>query len=189
MSAVLAPAVVLTCHPDARSGAVRAIFARVRRMPGALLSVSYCLEGDVARIRLPPERPAHRAERLWEHTCCEMFISREGSTAYHELNFAPSGQWAAYAFTRYRERQALEGEALNPRIAVRRTPTRLELDAEVRLERLSPALAAAALALALCSVVEDEDGTLSYWALKHPPGRPDFHHPDAFALELDEVRH
>jgi hypothetical protein len=41
------------------------------------------------------------------------------------------------------------------------------------------------LQLALSAVVEDEQGLLSYWALKHPPGRPDFHHPDAFALELE----
>jgi hypothetical protein len=39
-------------------------------------------------------------------------------------------------------------------------------------------------------VVLEEDGgalsgALSYWALRHPPGKPDFHHPAGFALELD----
>jgi hypothetical protein len=38
--------------------------------------------------------------------------------------------------------------------------------------------------LGLSAVIEEERGMLSYWALKHPTGRPDFHHPDAFALEL-----
>jgi hypothetical protein len=33
-------------------------------------------------------------------------------------------------------------------------------------------------------VIEAADGSLSYWALRHPPGKPDFHHRDAFALEL-----
>jgi hypothetical protein len=42
----------------------------------------------------------------------------------------------------------------------------------------------ASLALALSAVVEDEHGGLSYWALKHPPGKPDFHHPDLFVLHL-----
>jgi hypothetical protein len=37
--------------------------------------------------------------------------------------------------------------------------------------------------------VEDRSGSLSYWALRHAAGKPDFHHPDAFALELDEVRY
>jgi len=33
-------------------------------------------------------------------------------------------------------------------------------------------------------VVEELDGSHSYWALRHPPGKPDFHHSDAFALEI-----
>ena len=34
------------------------------------------------------------------------------------------------------------------------------------------------------AVIEEKDGTKSYWALAHPPGEPDFHHPDCFALDL-----
>jgi len=41
-----------------------------------------------------------------------------------------------------------------------------------------------AMRLALSAVIEEERGRLSYWALRHPPGKPDFHHPDAFALAL-----
>ena len=32
--------------------------------------------------------------------------------------------------------------------------------------------------------MKDVDGGISYWALAHPPGKPDFHHPDSFALTL-----
>ncbi len=39
--------------------------------------------------------------------------------------------------------------------------------------------------LALSAVIEETDGTKSYWALRHPPGAPDFHHPDCFALTLE----
>ena len=39
--------------------------------------------------------------------------------------------------------------------------------------------------LALAAVIEEVDGTKSYWALRHPPGKPDFHHPDCFALTLE----
>jgi len=43
--------------------------------------------------------------------------------------------------------------------------------------------------VALCVVIEERNGALSgafsYWALRHPLQRPDFHHPDGFALELD----
>jgi hypothetical protein len=36
-------------------------------------------------------------------------------------------------------------------------------------------------------VIESADGSISYWALRHPAGRPDFHHLDGFALLLDAV--
>ena len=37
---------------------------------------------------------------------------------------------------------------------------------------------------ALSAVIEEASGTKSYWALAHPPGKPDFHHSDAFVLDL-----
>ena len=37
---------------------------------------------------------------------------------------------------------------------------------------------------ALSAVIEEADGTKSYWALAHAPGKPDFHHADGFALEM-----
>jgi hypothetical protein len=43
----------------------------------------------------------------------------------------------------------------------------------------------ARLSVALSAVIEDNRGMLSYWALKHPPGKPDFHHRDGFALEIE----
>jgi hypothetical protein len=74
---------------------------------------------------------------------------------------------------------------LDPEISVRRTPNRIELDAVIRLDCLPQMQPHAPLRLALSTVVEDEHGRLSYWALRHPPGKPDFHHPDAFALDLE----
>jgi hypothetical protein len=56
------------------------------------------------------------------------------------------------------------------------------------LPRLSPAYRRARLAVGLAVIIEEESGGLSYWALRHAPGKPDFHHAGAFALELDEVR-
>lgn len=177
--------VTLTRHPDAHGEAVRGIGARVGRMPGGALAVTYVIDGDIDRLRVPRPRPAAIAHRLWQHTCCEMFIARKDSPAYHEFNLAPSGEWAAYAFDRYRHGAALAEEALAPQVAVRSTRDKLELDAVIRLDRLSARYAETPLLLALSAVIEDEDGSLSYWALRHPPGAPDFHHPHAFALELE----
>lgn len=154
-----------------------------------MLQLTYVIEGDLARLRVPPARAPRIAERLWQHTCCEVFIARKGALAYHEFNFAPSGEWTAYAFTRYRDGGPVADESLDPRIAVRSGADKLELDAAIRLDRLSAMYAGATLSLGLSAVIEDQDGALSYWAAKHPPGNPDFHHPDAFAVELDEIRH
>jgi hypothetical protein len=66
-------------------------------------------------------------------------------------------------------------------IDVRRFDDRLELDATLQLASLQ---AARNLKLALTAVVEDDSGNLSYWALRHAPGKPDFHHPNGFVLEL-----
>jgi len=181
-------AVALICHPGTRSDAVRGVRARVTRTADGILAVRYSLEGDLDRLRIPRARTPRIAERLWQHTCCEMFVASKGSPGYHEFNFGPSGEWAAYAFARYRDGGLLADEQLDPKIAVRSTEGRFELDARVRLSRLSPIHHAAALSLAVSAVVEDDSGKLSYWALRHPPGKPDFHHPDAFALEFDEIR-
>jgi len=181
-------AVALVCHPDTRSDAVRGIRARVTRSVDGTLAVHYALDADLDRLRVPRPRKPRIAEGLWQHTCCEIFVARTGSPAYHEFNLGPSGEWAVYAFARYRDGDVLADEELNPAVTVRSTAGSLELDARVRLDRLSPIHPGARLALAVSAVIEDDSGALSYWALRHPPGKPDFHHPDAFAMELDEVR-
>ena len=180
-------AVTLMRHPESRSGAVRGVGARVCREPGGTLAITYSIEGDLARLRVPPPRPPRIAQGLWQHTCCECFIALHSRPEYHEFNFAPSGEWAAYAFAKYREGAPLADEALNPRIAVRTAAEKLELDASIPLDRLSAMHPRGRFALALTAVVEGEHGALSWWALKHPPGKPDFHHPDAFALEINSA--
>ena len=179
-------AVTLTCHPATPTDAVRGMSARVRRSPGERLTVSYLVKGDCERLRVPAPRPPRPADRLWEHTCCEVFIARKGTPAYLEYNFSPSGEWAAYAFSSYRAPRADEPQPALPRptITVHGSSGALELDAVISLD--GPAQPAGArLALALSAVIEDSEGKLSYWALRHPSGKPDFHHPDAFVLELD----
>ncbi|HYH43254.1 MAG TPA: hypothetical protein VD867_14865, partial [Burkholderiales bacterium] len=93
--------------------------------------------------------------------------------------------WAAFAFERYREAAALIDASLDPRIAVQSDAERFTLKATVDLDHLSPHLARAPLSIGLSAVIEDRDGALSYWALAHLPGKPDFHHAHAFALELE----
>ena len=181
-------AVALARHPYTPDDVLRGVLARVSRLPRGVLAVTWVLDGALDRLRVPAPRLPCVADRLWEHTCCEIFIARKGQPAYHEFNLSPSGEWAAYAFGRYRDPAPLAGgsaaKELEPQVAVRRDAEKLELDAQIRLDRLSPVHAGAELSLAISVVAEAQDGGLSYWALKHPAGRPDFHHAAAFALEL-----
>ena len=180
----MADSLALICHPSTPAGAVRRIEARARRAPKAKLELTYTLTGDLTRLRLPPPRERRFAERLWEHTCFEAFIKMEETAAYHELNFAPSGEWAVLSFAAYRKGAVLDDLALAPQMAVRSGDDQLALEATVQLDLLSAEYAQAALRIGLSAVIEAMDGTLSYWALRHPPGKPDFHHADAFALRL-----
>jgi len=69
-------------------------------------------------------------------------------------------------------------------LQVRRDDDGLELMATVHLAGVAPLCDAPALRLALAAVIEEKDGRLGYWALRHPPGKPDFHHPEGYTLEL-----
>jgi hypothetical protein len=178
----------LVCHPDTPSAAVRRIEARVARAGSGMLSLTYEVAGDLDRALVPPPQTPRRGEKLWEHTCFEVFVRLPGREAYHELNFAPSRAWAAFAFDRYRAGAALADGTIDPQIVVRSGEGRLMLEVTIALAGLSKSYTRSRLALGLTAVIEDRDGALSYWALAHPPGKPDFHHPQGYALELDETR-
>jgi hypothetical protein len=135
-------------------------------------------------LTIPAKSLPRRTDRLWEHTCFEAFIRVDGDPSYYEVNFSPSGEWAAYSFRAYRDGGPLPDQSWSPEIVVRCEADRIELDAVVRLDRLSSIRSGTTLRLGLSAVIETNDGTLSYWALKHPGAKPDFHHPDSFALEL-----
>jgi hypothetical protein len=149
--------------------------------PGDILSLVFAIEGDLSRLRIPEPGLSQRADGLWAHTCLEAFMMAEGGPGYREFNFSPSGEWAVYALRGYRDGGAPE-VAPGPGIAVRRSGDRLALDAQIRADALPPGRS---LRLGLSAVVEDTEGVLSYWALRHPAGKPDFHHTDAFALPLE----
>jgi len=170
----------LARHHQTPSQAIRGIDVVVGGAPGGILTLAFALEGDLYGLRIPESRPPGRTGGLWRHTCFEAFVMADEGPGYREFHFSPSGEWAVYAFRGYRQGGELEVE-LTPGIAVRRSGDRLALYAEIRQVFLPPGRS---LRLGLSAVVEDADGMLSYWALRHHPGKPDFHHTDAFALQL-----
>ena len=173
----------LRCHPSTRAEAVCAIQVLVCRSASAELRMTFRLDGDITRIRVPLPGVPRIGTQLWQHTCFEVFIAVEGQPSYHEFNFAPSGEWAVYAFNGYREGGPLANDTMRPHIAARSTGSRLELDALVRVDLLSAVHPHASLRIGLSAVVEACDG-LSYWAIHHPSDKPDFHNAAGFALLL-----
>ena len=174
----------LRCHPSLRSRWVRDIQVLVRRSASDELHLKYFLNGDIPQIQIPLASAPRIGTQLWQHTCFEAFVAVDGQSAYHEFNFAPSGEWAVYAFLGYRNRGPHVNEIMPPRITVRCTQNRLELDTLVRLGGLSTIHHRVPLRLGLSAVIESSDG-LSYWALRHPAGKPDFHNADGFALVVE----
>lgn len=183
----------LLAHPDTLHAAVRRVAVSVEWVSPDSLRFQYVLEADLRRLCIPPPvADAGRTDELWAHTCFEVFVGFARSPRYLELNFSPSGQWAAYRFESYRQGRVAAALDALPRLALSRSEGRLELQAEVSLGGLlrlrgpfAEASADRRLRIGLSAVVEDQEGRLSYWALRHPPGRPDFHHPHGFSLALE----
>ncbi len=173
-----APLRWLAPHPGQPAPAGYSVRAAAAWTGPGQLRLRFDVRGPAGTLRWPAS--AHLPERrdgLWQHTCCEAFI-QAGGGSYLELNLAPEGHWAAYAFTGYRKRAARAPELAAPRVVAATTQDgdagHWTLQAVVELP-LAMAMATHA-PLGLCAVLESaRDATLSYWALAHPRAQPDFH--------------
>lgn len=174
----------LMAHP-ATPGPDIALTVDVSRT--AELRFAYALHGDLDAIVLPPLVTPAFADELWRHTCFEAFIGSDRNPAYYEYNFSPSGRWAVYGFADYRRARAVDPAALAPTVDWQHRDRLLTLGATVPLARLAD-LADVSLRVGVSAVIEARDGTLSYLALHHPAGRPDFHHAAARTLVLPARR-
>jgi hypothetical protein len=124
-----------------------------------------------------------RRDGLWRHTCCELFVRNRTGTGYIEYNFAPCGDWAAYRFRDYRAGM----------VPLETSPFRIALERSAAMLMVTVTLGDLLLdtlrgrPIGIACVVETPT-EISYWALAHPPGAPDFHHPSSFALEVEPKR-
>lgn len=174
----------LKLHPDSRCDAVKRIDVEVARPRAGAFVLHYVMVGKIDDVRLAPVAASRRADELWRHTCLEAFVQAAPLAAYVELNFATSMEWAAYRFDRYREGMAAADEIGAPVIDVHATPESFALDAVIDLSAITNLPRDAIWRLGLSAVIEETNGRKSYWALAHPPGKPDFHHSDCFTLEV-----
>ena len=131
------------------------------------------------RFVIPKLSEPWRADNLWETTCFEAFLKAVGQDSYREWNFAPTGNWAAYDFSRYREGRSRADVGSPPYIRMEDNFTWWTVGATIADD------ADTQWQLGLSAILEEKDGTKSYWALAYPPGdKPDFHAADCFAAKL-----
>lgn len=133
------------------------------------------------RLVIPSFSGRGRRDDLWKATCFELFLGSgdDGDGGYREFNFSPSGRWAVYDFSAYRAGQSDYEPLAWPDISEAAGSAihicTVFLDARELLTFKRAGISA---------VIEEEGGHISYWALNHGDGKPDFHDPACFALEL-----
>src|SRR3954464_8994411 len=69
----------------------------------ATTNIWFGVGAPAERFVIPEAAEPTRADELWRTTCFEAFLRPLGEENYREWNFAPSGQWATYEFSGYRE--------------------------------------------------------------------------------------
>lgn len=163
---------LLPLHPFPQQPAPTAAITAHAHLDADGLLLTYRLTADLSQLILPARQPAQAADGLWQHSCFEAFVAAQDGPAYREFNFSPSGQWAAYDFSDYRQRNLAFAAVVAPVLSLRPLPDGLELSAHLAPQLLPQA---SRLILGLTAVIEQNDGQLSYWSLHHPGPRPDFH--------------
>lgn len=172
----------LKSHPDTPPRFIRDITADVTRDRDGDVIFRYVVTGATGNLTLPSSGKSGRADDLWQNTCFEAFI-RLGGEAYLELNFSPSGQWAAYRFDGRRKGMRNLETIRVSRIRAVRGEGRYDLRASVDLSGLTELKPDAPWRMGLTAVAV-ESARSTYWALAHGAGKPDFHDPATFQFDL-----
>lgn len=168
------------------SGTSGRVFVDATIGDGYLRLVYHWKNGSAAPILQARSTKPQRRDELWRSTCAEIFVALDGETytggPYLEFNFSPTGDWAAYRFdaTRTGMRAHIWQGNEAPRVSLTDSSEGFTMEVLLPLAALS----AGSHPVAYASVIETSKG-LSYWALKHPTDRPDFHHPQSFAALLE----
>jgi hypothetical protein len=147
--------------------------------PVATTNIWFGIGAPAERFVIPKLSEPWRADELWRTTCFEAFLKPPGEDSYREWNFAPTGNWAAYDLTAYREDASRAEVGSPPYIRMEDNFTWWTVGATIATD------AEQLWQLGLSAVLEEKDGTKSYWALAHcDPEKPDFHLADCFTAKL-----
>lgn len=173
------------------TGGIESVEAELRTRPSSWL-LRYEVTGNLARLVVPAERGP---DPLWSRTCFELFMRSPETPWYWEWNFCPSGAWDLYALraTRQHEKPFHPGNGGVEGVHWQRVDERTAC----LYVKLSPPPSPLAetlwyapekLHLSPTVILKSSSGTNSYWALKHPADKPDFHRADLYAESLSLFR-
>jgi len=144
----------------------------------ATTNIWFGIGAPASRFVIPEPGEPQRMDDLWKTTCFEAFLRAAGEEAYREWNFSPSGNWAAYDFSSCREGKT-DPDVAAPYVRIEDNMTWWAMGATFTAD------ADIDWSLGLSAVLEEKDGTKSYWALAHGEGsKPDFHDPACFTAHL-----
>jgi len=169
--------VSLIPHPDHPPRGIHAVDVRWLETRKGVLVLRWVIKG-VDALAAPAFAGKGRGENLWQTTCGELFLKDQTGAGYREFNFSPSERWAAYHFSGYREGM-VDTEIPPPEVSSEGGQHLFVLTALLDSSVLEGSETAG-----LSAVIEEKDGTKSYWAIGHAPGKPDFHNPACFTVPL-----
>lgn len=118
-----------------------------------------------------------RATQLWQQTCFEAFIQPIGGSRYFEINLTTNKSWNVFEFMDYRNPQPpkefIKADLLSFKVEEN------EIKAQVKFtgENFKKVKAS------ICAVIQNKNGTSSYWSIKHAGSKPDFHHFESLIIE------
>jgi hypothetical protein len=149
----------------------------------AQLTLEYTLLGNLEEIIIAaPSATPSRQDELWKQTCFECFLGVKSSPQYWEFNLSPAGHWNIYRFEDYRHGMQEETAWTIFPFQVEQSSDRLILRLELNLDKIISA--ETEIEVGITTVIGDERGEVSYWALTHRGEKPDFHRRDSFAIAL-----
>ncbi len=150
---------------------------------GNQLHLIYTISGDIGDIAIPKYvQERERKWELWEHTCFEMFISKDDREDYLEFNFSPSGNWNAFHLDNIRQGiKEYPGATVSidaPMVKENSYSQKITVDFN------DTSFFGDDTAVGVTTITNMKNKK-EFWALLHSKSEPDFHTKESFILALN----
>lgn len=168
-------------QPFLRSGFSVQVKGELTRSPECLRVRYVVMDPLGGVVTLPPSDAPSRQHNLWTTTCLELFLGPTGAEHYWEVNLSTAGHWNVYRFDAYRSGMREEAAVTVLPFQVERSDQELQLTLDLDLALLG--IVGQELEVAIATVLQSKNNSISYWALTHPGSEADFHQRDSFILK------